>query len=107
ILDCTKITVNINNSNYENSTIARDHNTLEQFRGYKLAVLRGIVGESGIVEDIRFGTAKIHDLALSEEMIKTTPCFHHGDLLIMDRGFISRDTINYLKKIRGVDTYIP
>lgn len=40
-------------------------------------------------------------------MIKTTSCFHDDDILIMDRGFISRDVINYPKNKRNVDVYIP
>ncbi len=30
-----------------------------------------------------------------------------GDILINDRGFISREFMNQLKQERGVDTYIP
>ena len=106
ILDCTKIAVNIDNENYEKSSISKDRegNTM---RGYKLASLRGIYSDTGIIEEIRFGTAATHDLVLSEEMIKTTECFSRGDILINDRGFLSRELINYLKTERGVDTYVP
>lgn len=107
ILDCTKVKVNINNKNYENSSIAYDHNTNEPYRGYKLSTLRGVVDDVGVLEEIRFGTASIHDLTLSDEMLRTTPLFKHGDILINDRGFLSRDLINYLKTERGVDTYVP
>jgi hypothetical protein len=30
-----------------------------------------------------------------------------GDLLINDRGFLSRDLVNRLKRERGVDSYVP
>jgi hypothetical protein len=30
-----------------------------------------------------------------------------GDLLINDRGFLSRDMVNRLKRERGVDSYVP
>jgi hypothetical protein len=66
-----------------------------------------MVGDSGIIEEIRFGTMSTHDLTLSDEMLRTTKCFKKGDILINDRGFISRNIINYLKTERGVDTYIP
>ena len=36
-----------------------------------------------------------------------TPCFHENDILINDRGFLSREMTNYLKIERKVDTYIP
>ncbi len=106
ILDCTKISVNKFNQNYENSSISIDRKG-EIMRGYKLASLRGLYGDTGIIEEIRFGTASMHDYLLSEEMVKTTSCFNHGDILINDRGFISRELINYLKTERGVDTYVP
>ena len=40
-------------------------------------------------------------------MVKTSPVLKPGDILINDRGFLSRELINYLKSKRGVDTYIP
>ena len=76
-------------------------------RGYKMSTLRGIVNDTGIIEDIRFGSIEVHDLSLSEDMVKTSPMLKPGDILINDRGFISRDLMNYLKTKRKVDTYIP
>ena len=106
VLDCTKIAVNFDNNRYEGATIAIDRKG-NKMRGYKLATLRGIYDDSGLIEDVRFGTAATHDLKLSEEMLKSTPCFHEGDILIMDRGFISREIVNYLKSERKVDVYMP
>ncbi len=106
ILDCTKIEVNFENENYENSSIAIDRKG-KKMRGYKLSSLRGLYNGTGIIEEIRFGTAATHDLALSEEMLKTTACLHEGDTLINDRGFLSRHLLNFLKMKRGVDTYVP
>ena len=106
IVDCTKIAVNINNENYENSSLARDRKG-QVMRGYKLASLRGLHKDTGIIEEIRFGTATTHDLVLCEEMLKHTKCLKAGDVLINDRGFLSRALINYLKTQRNVDTYVP
>ena len=106
ILDCTKISVNFDNANYENSSVAYDRKG-DKMRGYKLTSLRGLYKDSGIIEEIRLGTASIHDLHLSEEMLKTSRCLKAGDILINDRGFLSRELINYLKSYRGVDTYVP
>ncbi len=105
ILDCTKIPVNLSNKNYENSSVVTIDG--ETTRGYKLGVLRGITDDSGIVEEIIFDTLKIHDLELCREMLKNTPCFHENDILINDRGFLSRELTNYLKTERKVDIYIP
>lgn len=111
ILDCTDIEVNYWNTHYEGSGIAyskrQKDGTKDRARGYKLSTLRGIVNDSGIIEEIRFGPLNMHDLTLSEEMLRTTPMLKPGDILINDRGFLSRDLINYLKTHRQVDTYVP
>lgn len=107
VTDCTKLEVNIDNENYEGATLGHDHNNNRLFRGYNLATLRGIVGDKGVIEEIKLGTAKNNDLALSEEVLKNSKCFHENDILIMDRGYIKRELLNYLKKERKVDVYIP
>ena len=105
ILDCTKIPVNLNNANYENSSVVTIDG--ETTRGYKLGVLRGITDDSGVAEEIVFGTLKTHDIELCREMLKNTSCLNENDILINDRGFLSRETVNYLKTERKVDTYVP
>ena len=105
ILDCTKIPVNLGNANYENSSVVTIDG--ETMRGYKLGVLRGITGDAGMAEEIVFGTLKTHDMELCREMLKNTSCFHENDILINDRGFLSREMTNYLKTERKVDTYVP
>jgi hypothetical protein len=105
ILDCTKLDVELSNENYEESSVVKEDG--EAHRGYKLATLRGITGDSGIIEDTRFGTMKTHDLELSREMILNSPMLKPGDSLIEDRGFLSREVLNELKTRRGVDTFIP
>lgn len=107
ILDCTDLEVNLDNENYEQSGIYKSKRNLKPTRGYKLATLRGLVGDSGIIEEIRFGSIKTHDLVLSEEMLRTSPILKQGDILINDRGFISRELMNYLKLHREIDTYVP
>lgn len=111
ILDCTDLEVNFDNKNYEGSGIGHSKRTIDDKklpgRGYKLATLRGIVNDSGVIEDIRFGSLNTHDLTLSQEMLINSPVLKSGDILINDRGFLSRDIINYLKYNRIVDVYIP
>ncbi|MDD3341578.1 MAG: transposase [Bacilli bacterium] len=106
ILDCTEISVNIDNKNYEESSVTKNKYG-DADRGYKLATLRGLVNDTGIIEEIRFGAMNIHDFKLSKEMLRTTAVLKPGDILIEDRGFLDRDLINYLKIKRGVDTFIP
>ena len=105
ILDCTKIPVNVTNENFEHSSLAKLDGEL--LRGYKLGALRGVVGDSGIIEEITFGTLKTHDIELCKELLYTTTCFQEQDILINDKGFLSREIINYLKTERKVDTYLP
>lgn len=107
ILDCTDLEVNFSNINYEASGIGHSKRDESPTRGYKLATLRGIVNDTGLIEEIRFGSINTHDIKLSEEMLKTSPMLKSGDILINDRGFLSRELINYLKTQRGVDTYVP
>lgn len=111
ILDCTDIEVNLDNLNYEGAGLGYSKRRVDDnkppTRGYKLATLRGIVDDSGVIEEVRFGPINIHDLTLSREMLMTSPVLKPGDILINDRGFISRDLMNFLKSERGVDTYIP
>lgn len=106
ILDCTELSVNFDNENYEGATITTNKYNKPD-RGYKLACIRGIVDDTGIIEEICFGGMNVHDLKLSEKMLRTTKIFKPGDILIEDRGFLNRELINYLKIKREIDTYIP
>lgn len=105
ILDCTKVLVRLDNEHYENSSVVKIDG--ETMRGYKLGVLRGVMDDSGIAEEIVFGTLKTHDMEHCREMLRSTPCLHENDILINDRGFLSREMTNYLKSVRKVDTYLP
>lgn len=105
ILDCTKIKVNLNNSNYENSEVINYEG--EATRGYKLATLRGLMDDGGIIEEIAFSSIKQHDMELSRDILLKSKVLKEGDMLINDRGFISRSVTNTLKTNKKVDTYIP
>lgn len=106
ILDCTELSVNLKNQNYEQSAVTINKYD-EMDRGYKLATLRGLVEDTGLIEEIEFGAMNVHDLELSRNMLKETKVFNPGDILIEDRGFIDRDLINFLKRERQTDTYVP
>ena len=106
ILDCTDIEVNLKNKNYEDSAVVTNKYH-QAARGYRLASLRGVINDTGVIEEIRFGSIDIHDLELSREMLYTSPMLKRGDAVVCDRGFLSREVMNYLKGKRGVDTYVP
>lgn len=105
ILDCTELEVLLENSNYEKSEVIKDGNGAR--RGYKLSTIRGVTGDIGVLEEVKLGSIKQHDLELSRDMILKSKVLKRGDILINDRGFISRELLNTLKTERGIDTYIP
>ncbi len=70
ILDCTKVTVNLDNDKYEKSEVVKIDG--KPFRGYKLASLRGLLDTSGIIEEVEIGSIKTHDLKLSKHHFKIT-----------------------------------
>lgn len=106
ILDCTDLEVNLKNEHYEGSEIAKNKQG-NLSRGYKLGTIRGIVQDTGVIEEICFGSLKTHDLTLTKDMVMNTKVFKNGDCLINDKGFLDRGLINFLKTERGVDTYVP
>lgn len=106
IIDCTKIAVNFDNENYEQSSISIDRRG-DKMRGYKIATLRGLFGSTGIIEEVRFGTATTNDILLSEDIIYNSPHLKEGDILIMDRGYISRKMIKHLKEVKKIEVYFP
>jgi hypothetical protein len=80
ILDCTKIKVNLDNDNYENSEVIKDDG--DAIRGYKLETLRGLMDDSVIVEEIVFDSIKPHDLELCRDMLLNSKCLKDGDILL-------------------------
>ncbi len=46
-------------------------------------------------------------MELCREMLKNTSCFDENDILINNRGVLSREMTNYLKTERKTDTYVP
>lgn len=106
ILDCTEISVNLKNENYEESAVCINKYG-DVARGYKLATLRGLNNDNGIIEEICFGSLNVHDFKLCKDMLHNTTVLKPGDILVYDRGFLDRDIINFLKTERGVDIYIP
>jgi len=105
ILDCTEEEVNLSNENYEKSGVIKDSEGVR--RGYKLGTLRGLLENSGIIEEVVMSSIERHDLKVCEDMLKKSEHLRTGDILINDRGFISRELLNYLKTEKGVDVYVP
>lgn len=109
ILDCTKVDVNPDNENYEEKgylKIEKKNGEIEEYEGYKLSTLRGMLDQGGIIEEIRFGQIQVHDLELSRSIFDSK-YLKPGDILIEDRGFVDDATVIKLKKERRVDVILP
>lgn len=104
IWDCSVLDVNLENENYEGSTITTKGG--EKLRGYKIGVLRGITPNGGVAEEISMDTAKTHDLEMSRETLLNSCYLKSGDYLLMDRGFLD---IKFFKKIieKNINVIIP
>ena len=103
-LDCSILSVNIDNPNFEGSTITCKGN--KKLRGYKIGVLRGMTPNAGVIEEICMSTAKTHDLTMSKDMILNSEYLKSGDYLLMDRGFLDIDFFKELTK-KGIKVIIP
>ena len=77
ILDCVKQPVNINNSNYELSTVINYEG--KPMRGYKMGVLRCITEKGGMIEHLIDDTLSKNDMSLVEEEIKNYDGFNEND----------------------------
>ena len=102
LLDCTRICVNLKNTNYEGATIVKDEEGTK--RGYQWGTLRGIAADGGVIEEICFGAISEQYVSLCRDMIFTGSVLKPGDMLINERGFLSRDILNEVKTNCGVDT---
>lgn len=105
ILDTHRIIVPLKNENYEGSGVVKEGE--EYYRGYKVGVIRAVVGKEGIIVGIVVGPINVHDIKLCEEFVLKFPYFNPGDTLIEDRGFIDGDIITTLRKKRKIHVHVP
>lgn len=104
ILDCSILEVNLENENYEESTTA--YKGGKKLRGYKIGLLRGIIPNGGVVEEICMSTAKEHDFQMSKDMVSNSKYLKEGDYLLEDRGFLDIDIFKELNK-KKINIIIP
>lgn len=104
ILDCSVLDVNLDNCNYEGSSVT--YKGGKKLRGYKVGLLRGVTPNGGVTEEICMSTAKAHDLDMSKEMIINTKYLKEGDYLLEDRGFL--DILTFRKLVgKKINVIIP
>lgn len=104
ILDCSVLDVNIDNENYEGSTITQKGG--KNLRGYKVGMLRGVTPNGGVVEEICMSTAKTNDFEMSKGMIGDSNYLKAGDYLLEDRGFLDIQMLKQLHK-KGILVIVP
>jgi hypothetical protein len=106
LLDTTSIEVELIAGTYECSgVVADDEGKLH--RGYKLATLRTLLDNAGLMSQVEVGQIQTHDITICGPMLTQSEVLRAGDLVIMDRGLIDGQTITRLKRDRKVDVIVP
>lgn len=88
--------MNINNENYEGSTVTTKGG--KKLRGYKIGALRGLTPNGGVIEEIVMSTAKDHDFKMSKDMLLKNDYLKEKDFLLEDRGFLDLDFFKEMAK---------
>lgn len=101
ILDCTDLTVPLQNDRYQGSGVSSKKQTVE--RGYKLGTLRSLLDQGAVVTGIGWGPLNAHDLTVTRSLLRTSVHLRPGDTLLYDRGFLDGAEITFLKSERKVD----
>ena len=105
VLDCTKLDIASKNTNYENANWTSEKENNPMF-GYKLATLRGVLDNAGVIEEIALGGIKESDIKLGSFILESK-YLKPGDILVEDKGFLDGETISKLKLEKSVDVFIP
>lgn len=104
VVDCSVLDVNIDNENYEGSSIT--HKGGKKLRGYKIGMIRGVTNNGGVVEEVCMSTAKDHDVNMIDEMLRNSKYFKSDDFVMLDRGFLDIELFKSLTK-KGLKVIIP
>jgi Transposase DDE domain len=106
IVDTTHVEVPLETGTYECSGVVKNDDGTRS-RGYKLATLRTLLDQGGLITQVGLAPIQVHDLPLCRLFFETASVLRAGDLLLEDRGFVDGATITLLKKQRHVDVIVP
>jgi hypothetical protein len=106
ILDTTHVEVALETGTYECSGVVKNDDG-RYSRGYKLATLRTLLDNAGLLSQVALSAIQVHDVALCRPLLETAPVLRAGDLLLEDRGFLDGATLSHLKRKRRVDVIMP
>src|SRR2546428_833374 len=106
IVDTTHVAVPLETGTYECSGVVKNDDG-SRSRGYKLATLRTLLDDAGLITQVGLCPIHVHDLPVCRLLFETAPVLRQGDLLLEDRGFVDGETITLLKQQRHVDVIVP
>jgi DDE family transposase len=106
ILDTPHIEVPLETGTYECSGVVKNDDGTYG-RGYKLATVRTLLDNAGVLSQVALAAIQVHDVALCRPLLEMPPVLRAGDLVLEDRGFIDGATVSDLKRRRQVDVIIP
>jgi len=106
IVDTTPVEVPLETGTYECSGVVKNDDG-SRSRGYKLATLRTLLDDAGLITQVGLCPIQVHDLPVCRLFFETAPVLRPGDLLLEDRGFVDGATLTFLKQQRHVDVIVP
>jgi len=106
IVDTTHVEVPLETGTYECSGVVKNDDG-SRSRGYKLATLRTLLDDAGLITQVGLCPIQVHDLPVCRLFFETAPVLRPGDLLLEDRGFVDGATMTFLKQQRHVDVIVP
>ena len=106
IVDTTHVEVPLETGTYECSGVVKNDDG-SRSRGYKLATLRTLLDDAGLITQVGLCPIQVHDLPVCRLFFETAPVLRQGDLLLEDRGFVDGETLTFLKQQRHVDVIVP
>ena len=106
IVDTTHVEVPLETGPYDCSGVVKNDDG-SRSRGYKLATLRTLLDDAGLITQVGLCPMQVHDLPVCRLFFETAPVLRPGDLLLEDRGFVDGATLTFLKQQRHVDVIVP
>jgi len=104
VVDTTDVEVLLENTNYQRSGItAREEGEIIK-RGYKVALIRALVGNGGILVGFKMAPINDHDIIVVKALLKEID-LPEGSEIIWDRAFIDADFTGELKEGKKIDTF--
>jgi len=106
IVGTTQVEGSPETGTYECSGVVK-HDDGRRSRGDKLATLRTLLDQAGLITQVGLCPRQVHDLPACRLLFETAPVLRPGDLLLEDRGCLDGATITLLKHQRHVDVLVP